>query len=191
MKSNFYSVVELLSIGFKSVSSTALISRKASIYGSENIEIGDHVRIDDFCILSGKIRIGNYVHISAYTAIYASFGVEIEDFVTVSGRVSIYSQNDDYSGEFMTNPMVPKQFTNITGGNVKIKKYSIVGAGSIILPSVQIGEGSCVASLSLVKKSLEPWKIYGGIPAIYIKDRKKDITKLAAEFNKNIKDSNL
>lgn len=191
MKSNFYSLEELLSIGFEKVSSTALISRKASIYGAENMEIGDHVRIDDFCILSGKIKIGSYVHISAYTAIYASFGVEINDFVTISGRVSIYSQNDDYSGEFMTNPMVPEQFTNKTGGKVLLEKYSIIGAGSIILPSVKIDEGSCVASLSLVKSSLEPWKMYGGIPAIYLKDRKKELIKLAAEFNKNIKDSNL
>lgn len=186
MNSSFYTIQELNSLGLKKVSITAKISRKTSIYGAENIEIGDNVRIDDFCILSGKIRIGSYVHISAYTAIYASFGVEIEDYATISGRVLIYSQNDDYSGEYMTNPILPKQYTNITGGKVMVKKYSIIGAGSIILPSVQIGEGSCVASLSLVKNSLEPWKIYGGIPAKYLKDRKKDIIRIADEFYKSI-----
>ncbi len=30
------------------------------------ISIGDNVRIDDFCILSGKIELGSNIHISAY-----------------------------------------------------------------------------------------------------------------------------
>ena len=64
---SFYSDEELKQIGFKKYGTDVKISRKASIYRPEEIELGDHVRIDDFCFLLGKIKIGSYVHIAPYT----------------------------------------------------------------------------------------------------------------------------
>ena len=60
---SFYSDEELKKIRFKSLGENVLISKKASIYSPEKIIIGNNVRIDDFCILSGNIQIGNHVHI--------------------------------------------------------------------------------------------------------------------------------
>ena len=71
---SFYSNEELKQLGLKSFGKNVLISKKCSIYGADKISIGNNVRIDDFCILSGKIVIGNYVHISAYSALYAGGG---------------------------------------------------------------------------------------------------------------------
>ena len=48
----FLSPSALAEIGFAAVGKNVLISDKASIYGAERIEIGNNVRIDDFCILS-------------------------------------------------------------------------------------------------------------------------------------------
>ena len=42
-----------------------LISKKVSIYSPQKISIGNNVRIDDFCILSGNITLGNYCRIAA------------------------------------------------------------------------------------------------------------------------------
>lgn len=182
MLHSYYTQDELIKIGFQNLGKRCIISRKTSIYSPKQISIGNNVRIDDFCILSGSISIGSYVHISAFSALYAKFGIEIEDFVTISGKVLIYSQNDDYSGLFMTNPMVPQEFTNVTGGKVIFKKHSIVGAGSVVLPSVTFQEGSCAAAMSLVKTDLKAWKIYGGVPAKFIKKRKSDIIKLEIEL---------
>ena len=50
----FYSKEELENIGFAEIGHNVLVSKKASIYKPELIEIGNNVRIDDFCILSGK-----------------------------------------------------------------------------------------------------------------------------------------
>ena len=55
---SFYSQEELMKIGFLSVGKNVLISKKASIYNPSVISIGNNVRIDDFCILSGKVTIG-------------------------------------------------------------------------------------------------------------------------------------
>jgi acetyltransferase-like isoleucine patch superfamily enzyme len=56
----------------------------------------------------------------------------------------------------------------------------------VVLPGVVIEEGVSVGSLSLVNKSLPGWKIYAGIPAKPIKDRKKDLLKLEEEFLKEL-----
>ncbi len=186
MADSFLSADELKNLGLKSYGENVLISRNASIYGAASIRIGNHVRIDDFCILSGNISIGSYIHISAYTALYGKSGIDIADFVTISGRVLVYSENDDYSGDFMANPMLPAIFTHVGGAKVVFGKHAIVAAGSIILPGVILGEGACVGAMSLVKRSLEPWTICAGVPAVRIKDRNKNILKLEQQFLKKI-----
>jgi len=177
MNDSFYTPEELKQIGFGSFGEQVLISRKASFYSPAEIHIGNHVRIDDFCILSGKIRIGSYIHISAYVGLYGAFGIEICDYATISGRVMVYSQNDDYSGEYLTNPMVPESLTNVTGGRVIIGKYAIVGAGSVVLPKLTIGEGAAIGTLSLVKEDVDPWLICAGIPVKILRERSKACIK--------------
>jgi acetyltransferase-like isoleucine patch superfamily enzyme len=102
----------------------------------------------------------------------------MEDFSGLSSRVSIYSSNDDYSGNFLTNPTVPSEYTNVSHGDVHLKKHVIVGAGSVILPNVVLEEGVAVGSLSLVTKSVEEYKIVVGNPAKILKDRKRNLKEL-------------
>ena len=47
--------------------------------------------------------------------------IELKDYVGVSSRSTIYSQTDDYSGEYMTNPTVPEEYKNV----IKRKKGGI------------------------------------------------------------------
>ena len=90
---SYYSEEELKKFGFCKIGKNVFISRKSSIYGCENISIGNNVRIDDFCILSGHIEIGNYIHIAAFTALYGGKdGIFIEDFANLSSRISVYSK---------------------------------------------------------------------------------------------------
>lgn len=172
---SFYSQEELEGLGFKYLGKNVKISRKTSIYTPEKISVGNNVRIDDFCILSGEIRIGNYVHLAAYCGLFGGGGIVMEDFSGLSSRVSIYSSTDDYSGEFLTNPTVPDEYKNIQSGMVILKKHSIVGASSVILPNVIIGEGTAIGSLSLVNKSLDPWMICTGVPCKALKPRSKKL----------------
>lgn len=58
-QTSFLSQKELEEIGFCSYGTNVKISRYARIYSPEKIKIGDNVRIDDFCILSGKITVIN------------------------------------------------------------------------------------------------------------------------------------
>jgi galactoside O-acetyltransferase len=184
MRTSFFSEEELKKIPFRKIGRDVYISRQCSIYSPEQISLGDHVRIDDFCILSGIINIGSYIHISAYSALYGRYGVTLEDYTTVSARVLIFSQNDDYSGSFMTNPMVPEELRNVTGGQVTLKAYSIIGAGCIILPGVTVNEGAAIGAMSLVTKDIEEWSICAGIPVVFRKKRNKDILSLKQQIRK-------
>lgn len=181
--SSFYSEQELETLGLKKYGKNVLISKNACIYRPEEIEIGNNVRIDDFCFLLGKIIIGNNVHIAPYSNVVGgSAGVVLEDFSGLSSRVSVYAVSDDYSGVAMTNPTVPEEFTNVIEAPVIIKKHSIVGATSVVLPGVVIEEGTSCGSMSLIRKSTEPWSIYVGSPAKKIAERKKDLLQLEKKY---------
>lgn len=178
-KSSFYSEEELLSIGFESIGKGCLISRKASLYGVEKMVIGNNVRIDDFCILSGNITLGNNIHISAYVALYGTEGIEFEDYTGISARSTIYSAMDDFSGEYLVGPIHPEEYTHVTGGKVTVKAFAQIGANVLVFPNITIGEGCVVGACSMVRKNLDPWGIYYGLPVIRTKDRSREMIKFA------------
>lgn len=172
-------------MGFAHVGANARLSDKASYYNCAKIVIGDHVRIDDFCVLSagvGGIEIGNHIHIAVYTSLIGAGKITLHDFSNISSRVAIYSSNDDYSGSSMTNPMVPEEFTNVCHADVTIGRHVIVGAGSVVLPGATLEEGVAVGALSLVSKRCETFGIYSGVPATRIKERKQDLLELEKKF---------
>lgn len=171
MTNSFYLEEELAMLGFKAVGKNCQISRKASFYSIHDISIGNNVRIDDFCILSGNITLGNNIHISAYVALYGAMGIELEDYTGVSPRSTIYSAIDDFSGDYLIGPIYPKEYTNVTGGKVTIKRYSQIGANCIVFPNLTIEEGCAIGACSMVRKDLESWGIYWGIPAVRHKNR--------------------
>lgn len=184
---SFYSRSELETLGLKAFGKNVMISRKCSIYGAADIVLGDSVRIDDFCILSGKIVIGNFVHIAAYSALYAGdAGIEICNFANISSRVMIYAISDDYSGDSLTNPMVPEKYKKLHRGTVVVGKHVIIGTGSTVLPGVELKTGSAVGCMSLVKRDLEPWTINAGIPTRMIKERRKNLLELERVFIESI-----
>jgi len=183
--SSFYSREELERIGFKSVGENVLLSRKSSIYGPNDIIVGDNVRIDDFCILSGKITIGSYVHIAAYVALYAgTAGIEMYNFSGISSKSIVYAITDDYSGLYMTNPTISSKFRAVQGAKVVIKKHAVIGANCTVLPGVTIEEGSAFGAMSLINKDSTPWSLNAGCPFRKIKDRHKNIMLLEKEFMK-------
>jgi len=175
----------LRKLGFATIGSDVLISDKASIHGAARIELGDHVRIDDYCVLSAGeegIRFGSYVHVACQCTLIGKARIELEDFSGLSARVAVYSSSDDYSGAGMTNPTVPQEFRRVTDAAVRIGRHVIIGAGAVILPGVDIGEGAAVGALTLVTKSLEPFRIYSGIPARRVGERSRKLLELEAEL---------
>lgn len=175
---------QIAELGLASVGTGVKISDRCSIYGAGSISLGDHVRIDDFAILTARepVVLGSYVHIAAFAFLSGQFGAVLEDFVGLSPRATLLSGNDDFSGQWLPGPLVPEELRNVRGGRLHLGRYSIVGAHSVVLPGVSFGEGAVVGSLSLVKESLASWGIYGGVPARWLRPRKRDMEELAARL---------
>lgn len=183
---SFYSPEELKTLGLKEYGEDVRISRKCSIYGAGNIRLGSHVRIDDFCLLSGKISLGSYVHIAAGAMLFGGeAGIRFGDYSTISSRGAVYALSDDYSGEHMTNPTVPEKYTAVVEAPVEIGAHCIIGTGCTVLPGVSLGEGCSVGAMSLINKSLPPWGIYAGIPARRLKERSRKLLDLCRELESN------
>lgn len=180
----FLTQLQLQSLGFSSFGQNVQISEKASIYGAERISIGNHVRIDDFSILSagkGGIRLGSFVHIACYSSLIGQEQIVMDDYSGLSARVAVYSSSDDYTGRAMTNPMVPNEFTRVDSRPVHLGRHCIVGAGAVILPGVTLGEGAVVGALALITKNCEPFGIYSGVPARLIHSRDRKLLELEVQ----------
>lgn len=172
-------------MGFLSLGENLQISDRASFYGTGRIELGNNVRIDDFCVLSagvGGIFIGDHIHVAVYSSLIGAGRISLSDFCNISSRVSIYSSNDDYSGRSMTNPTIPSEYTCVTHADVFLGKHVIVGSGSVLLPGVTLEEGVAVGALSLVNKNCEEFGIYSGNPARRIKERQRELLSLEREL---------
>lgn len=184
----YYTEDQLIRMGFKSLGKGVKISDRAAIYNHEQIEVGDFSRIDDFCVISGVVKIGNYVHVAPHCLIAGGIeGVVMEDFSGLAYYAQVFSQSDDYSGLTLTNPTVSSKYKMEKKASVYIGRHVIVGAGSIIMPGVYLAEGCSVGALTLVNKTTEPWGIYAGNPARRIKERKRDLLVLEEKFLKEQK----
>lgn len=178
---NYYNEKELTFLNFKSCGKNVFISKNTLIVNPEKISIGDNVRIDSFTslIASSSINIGSYVHIGCNVYINGAESVVLSNFCGLSAGVKLFTSTDDYSGDYLTNPTVPKKFNNTKKGRVVLEEFVNVGSNSVIMPSVIIKKGSAVGALSMVTKSLPSWYIYMGVPVRKIKKRSKTIEKLA------------
>ena len=175
---------ELVEMGFGSLGRNLLLSSKGSYYNTKNIHLGDNVRIDDFCIVSageGGIRIGRNVHISAFASIVGQAPIDFEDFSGISNKVAVFSSTDDFV-RGMTNPTIPDRFRRLKHLPVRLGKHAVVGSNSVLLPGSELGEGTSVGALSVVRGKLDPWSVYMGNPVKRIMARSRGIIDLEKEF---------
>lgn len=181
---NFLSEEELRRLGLKECGEHVLIGRHAVLYSPQNLCIGNHVRIDDFTVISGNVRLGDYIHISQFCGLYGGkAGIVMEDFSGLSSKCTVYAVSDDYTGNSMTNPMVPLQYRpGMIEKAVRIGRHAVIGCNSVVLPGVVVQEGTSVGSMTLCNKPTEAWSVYIGIPARRAGDRKKDILALERQF---------
>lgn len=171
----------------KSVGENVIIGKTVRIRYPELVEIGDNVIIDDFTYISTALILHPFVHISSGCKIIGGkkSTVEFHSFSTLSPNVVLAAGSDDYMSGIAT-PLVDSEYKgDVKYGHIIIKKHCIVGSNSVILPNMILEDGVCVGALSLVKKNLEAWGLYAGIPAKKIKNRNKEkILSLEKEFLK-------
>lgn len=170
-------------MGFKHIGRNVKISDKASIYNADQISIGDESRIDDFCLVSGVVTIGRNVHIGVFCNVAGGEpGITFEDYSAIAYGSHIFAQSDDYLGYAMTNPTVPDRYKKETKLPIVVGRHTLIGAKCVVFPGIVFGEGTSVGACSLVTRSTDPWGVYAGIPARRVKERKKDLLKMEADY---------
>lgn len=176
---------DLRKMGIKKVGEGTIVDPTVRFINISNIEIGANTRIDAFTLISASskgISIGDHVHIGSHTLMVGSEYIHIGDFTGLSGRVSVYSSNDDYSGDYLTGPTVPMNFRNVTNKSVIIGRHSVIGSGSVILPGINIGNGVSVGSLSFINQDIPNFKIAVGSPIRILRSRSQKFLELEKEF---------
>lgn len=99
-----------------------------------------------------NFKLGKKTDIGVFSAIFANYGVVIEDEVQIGSHCTLYSAStiDDKQG-----PVV-------------LKKNCRVGSHSIVMPGVTIGENTIVGAQSFVNRNLPPNEVWAGSPARFI-----------------------
>lgn len=119
-----------------------------------NITIGEGTIIGNECKLDGRN------------------GIVIGKNVNLSTGVWIWTQQHDYNAEDFG--------LDTREGQVIVEDYAWLSGRTILLPGVKIGKGAVAATGAVVTKALEPYGVYGGVPAKYICKRND---KLSYEFS--------
>lgn len=157
----------------------------AKLIYPENIFIGSNVTIDDFVFIVAKkfAKLGSYVHIAAFTSIMGGGYFVMGDYSTLSMGVRIVTGTEDLSG--MVGATIPEPYRKARRSYVVIGKHCMVGANSVILPGVEIPDGTVIGAMSLVLEDakLKPWSIYAGSPVRWLRYRQREtIQKLQAQL---------
>ena len=105
-----------------------------------------------------KFTLGDRVEIGSFTVIDAKEKVVIEDNVKIGWSCSIFS-NSTIDGK---------------KGKIVLKQGCKIGANSVIMPGVTIGENSIVGANSLVRNDIPSNEIWVGSPAKKIKSLDND-----------------
>ncbi|MDR1730374.1 MAG: N-acetyltransferase [Prevotellaceae bacterium] len=122
----------------------------------QNAEIGNNCNICAHCFIENDVKIGDNVTIKC--SVHLWDGIEIEDDVFIGPNVTFI--NDKYP----RSKQYPETFLK-----TKIKKGASIGAGSVILGGVTIGEKAMIGAGSVVTKNIPDGELWLGNPAKFVK----------------------
>lgn len=128
-----------------------------------NLKVEAKVHISRTHGFEGYIKIGNNVVLSRGSSLDFSGSLIIDDNVTISEEVIIYSHKHDIK------KLSKRDIKSAIKKNTRIKEGVWIGARSIILPGITIGEYAVIAAGSVVTKDVEPFTMVGGNPAQVIR----------------------
>lgn len=136
------------------------------------IEIGHNTVIGNDAFLDGRFK-------RTWKAGENKFLRYIRDFIAPNERPLKIGNNVSVAGEVriytMQHDIDSPDFAEV-GGPVIIADYVVIGTRVTILPGVTVGEGAVLASGAVVTKDVAPYTVVGGVPAVYIRNRQKNLT---------------
>ena len=144
--------------------SVQLLRHPKNIYLSNNIIIKEGAKL---CPANEDaiIKIGENTTIGYFTMLFSSYSIEIG----ANCLIAPFAYFVDANHGIKKNKLINRQ--ELEAKPIIIHNDVWIGTNVTITGGVEIGEGSVIASKSLVNKNIPPYSIYGGVPANFIKDR--------------------
>jgi len=149
---------------------TADVSKKAKISSNTKIwhqcHIRENAKIGKNCILGKnvyidhEVQVGNNVKIQNNSSIY--FDAKLEDGVFIGPYVCL---TNDKNPRAITRKGKLKTANNWNVGRTVIKKGASIGACSVILPNITIGQFAMIGAGSVVTKDVPDYALVYGNPA--------------------------
>lgn len=142
---------------------------RASLYRMFGMKIAGSARIAPGCwVLGGpaRIRIGAGTVINRGVVLDGRFPLTIGENASISIQALILTLEHD---------LAASNFRAV-GAPVVIGERVFLGARTVVLPGISIGEGACVAAGAVVTHDVEPYTIVAGVPAKPIGSRPRNLT---------------
>lgn len=119
-------------------------------------KIGENCNVCSHCFIENDVEVGNNVTVKCGVQLWD--GLRVEDDVFIGANVSF------------TNNRFPrsKQYPARNEQTV-IRKGASIGAGSVVLCGIEIGEKSMIGAGSVVTKSVPAGELWVGNPARFVR----------------------
>src|SRR5262249_26167071 len=128
----------------------------------EDVTVGDRTIVGRGVTIENQCSIGRFVKLESECYLCAYSTLEDRGFIAPG----VVTSNDNFVGR------TEERFKHFKG--VTVKRGGRVGAGSVILPGVVIGEDALVAAGSVVTRDVAPRVIVLGAPARVVRDVPKE-----------------
>jgi putative colanic acid biosynthesis acetyltransferase WcaF len=135
--------------------------------------IGPHCRIYAKCSIWApwNLSCDDCAFIGDGAVIYNVAHVHLSSHAIVSQDAYLCSATRDYNDPAFPTVSAP----------ISIGAYAWICARASVLPGVRVHEGAVLGLGGVTSKDLEPWQVYGGIPARRIQQRRRHGTQTRAQ----------
>ena len=150
-------------------SSFVASSAVLEIVHAGHIQIGQSCKVHEGVIIKtygGRIEIGNQVSLNPYCVVYGHGGLTIGNGVQVAAHTIFIPSNHNFD-----RTDVPIHHQGETMKGIVVEDDVWIGSGVKVLDGVTIGKGCVIGAGSVVNRSTEPYGIYVGVPARFVRSR--------------------
>ena len=126
-------------------------------------------------------RMGPHCHFYPASRIWAPWNLVCEDHVAAGDHAEIYNPAPMHFGSHCilsqgayvcgaTHDYNSPEFP-LLAYRMRFGAYAWICARAAVAPGVQVGEGAVLGMGAVATRSLEPWAVYGGNPAAFLRPR--------------------
>jgi acetyltransferase-like isoleucine patch superfamily enzyme len=150
----------------------SILQKPFMVYGYRDPASGrfrKYTRMSSNVIIMSKqnLKLGDYVWVWHHSILDATEGITIGEGCQIGAWVGIFTHGSESAIRLLGPRFVhihSSARSGYTRGRVAIGAYTFVGAGSVILPGVEIGRGCLIAAGTLVARDVPDHSVVVGWP---------------------------